>query len=288
MENNIFSLPRFSSYFKLTFRQSSFLLRLFIASFAVFVLLTTVIPYFLETYHATYISDFVGKHRVDKMWRSEIGYFTGGFFLITALCANYMFFVLNSKGKRMSTLMIPASYLEKYTAYFILYVIGGIIIFLIAAYASDIIRVLIAPLYAPEGSYIAIMPLDYFFSHGTCYDLEDWASTHRDYTIQLSNFLIIGGALTLQAYFALAGLLWHKHSVSKGIGIGIGLTTLYVFSCVESVKIFDKGARMIPRFNLDNFSYFIVSVWIVTIIFVITLYVISYFRFKESESINRW
>ena len=208
--------------------------------------------------------------------------------MITALCANYMFFALNSKGKRMSTLMIPASYLEKYTSYFLLYVIGGIIIFLIAAYASDLIRVLMAPLYAPEGSYIAIMPLDYFFSHGTCYDLEDCAGTHRDFTIQLSNFLIIGGALTLQAYFALAGLLWHKHSISKGIGVGIGLTTLYVFTCVESVKIFDKGVRMAPRFNLDNFYNFITLAWIAISILIVALYVISYFRFKESESINRW
>ena len=290
MENNTFSFFRFSSYLRLAFRQSGFLLRLLIASTAMFILLTSIVPYFTGTYLLSYRPDYIEGHYIDVMWLKEIHYFTIGFLIILAICANYMFYYLSTKGKRINSLLIPASNLEKFISHFILYIIGGFIIFFISAYLSDIVRVIIAPLYAPEDSYIAIMPFDYFISRGTCYDHEmaGYAGTHHDFSLQFSTFLILGGVLTLQAYFALAGILWHKHSISKGILAGICLTTLYVFTGIESVKIFDKGARMIPRFNLDNFSYFIVSVWIVTIIFVITLYVISYFRFKESESINRW
>lgn len=288
MENNIFSLPRFNSYFKLTLRQSSYLLRLFISAVSVLVLLTTLAPFIFDESNLIFRPEYIGNHKVDVMWRIEIKYFTITFFVILSFSASYMFSAMSSKERRINTLMIPASYLEKFTTYFILYIVGAFIIFFVSAYASDLIRALISPLYLQEGSYIAPMPLEYFFSRGTCYDLDINPSLHRIETTKLGIVMTVGFAIVLQAYFALAGILWHKHAISKGIGVGIGMTALYVFTCIESVKIFGANGRFAPRWDFVDFDAILLTIEIVFLVSIITLYVISYFRFKESESINRW
>lgn len=302
MDNQIFAADRFSAYFKkyVVEKKTTFLISagmLFIAALA----FCLGWPEAREVYSHDVVSNFVVIGNVtDPMWGPELTFFTLMWFATTLYCADF-YSVLSGKKERISVFTCPASNFEKFTTYFLIYVVILPLIFFVSFLLADAIRV-----WVYSGStfgvdcvhYIAPKYLLSFGCASEYWQTEYYASILAEpgaiekikemfevrAALQFS-FSLFGGLL-LQSLLALGSSIWTKKSGLKTICFGM------IFGIVSSIlfywgmRAFFGNIAMEPRFS-EGMSFF--YVWDAIVLAVIIFnWVLSYARFKEWEVIKRW
>lgn len=292
MNNEIFSFQRFGDYIRLhLLSNKKRLLQTSLMMIGIMVFVDAIMPFFTDPYTG-HNAGLYKEAGIDAMWIKEERTFSIFLFLYVLVAASEAFFSYNSKESRIRALTLPASNFEKFITYFLVYIIGVYVVFAIGFIATDYLRIAIAPLYAGEDAVIKPMPLAYFFNFGKLPGF-DYIDAE---TIRIKRLIITTSLMQLGAIFFLFSSIWPKNSRRKGLLTLLGTGTACVLLAILGLKVAHDiyGFNMISRFEgivefLDiSLNTFITASYCSATIWTVCLYLLSYFRFKEMESIERW
>lgn len=294
MENNIFSSTRCVNYLNKYIIENR---RQLLVNLAMIFGLLIVMAVFIS-----YVNRFINPMEyeftdipVDPMWRKELTTFTAILMVWAAFFGSKFFSVLSAKSNRASVLTNPASNLEKFTVYFMIYVVGFYIAFVAASFLADFIRVCVSRMYMSEGVVIATIPVKYVLTMGYSVNLEALpAGLDPSYMSMVETksligpMMTIGSLLVIESVFALGSILWAKSPMIKTIGVVALLVFLYNILLIWGFKVLLPGAS-VPRYDFDWSAETTATVgYVITAIICIFNYWIAYARFKESEIVERW
>lgn len=223
------------------------------------------------------------KHNFSP-WYGGIYYLRPAIFLFWGfgcLFASLMMEKMKNKTKRIAYLMTPATNFEKFFSRFLPVVIVFIIAFFLAFKLADYTRIAILSMRYPEFNITAIN-----ISQGLCsQNLDSMTHNWMELTALFSIYLFF------QSLFILGSTLWYKNPFIKTLATGMVITLLfYVVDALLVNSLFNES----QLFSAGDYCGEIIEKWITRrnlILFFsfLTLFnwVISYFRFKDSEIINR-
>lgn len=181
----------------------------------------------------------------------ELGNFNIFIFLASLLMVSSLaFHELGKNTGIVNMLMLPASTFEKWLSRWLLTVPVATIIILLILYICNMISSAIWCAYMsyPESVSISIIP----------------------YVKQINNFKYINLVALMQSAYFLGSLLWPNISWAKTTLA----VTLFALLCVSMVISFETEVYR--------------NVWGTGLPIALIIYIISYFRLKEDEIINRW
>ncbi|MDR1004748.1 MAG: hypothetical protein LBL97_07075 [Prevotellaceae bacterium] len=199
-------------------------------------------------------------------------------FIMGSVSASFMMERMKRKTGRIHTLMTPATPFEQFFSRWLILTFGFLAAFLIAYTLGDWTRVLIYRMVYPSLSGV-IEPVSVFtiirqiglvgLIKG---DLDIWTA--------LSLYLFV------QSFFVLGSSLWPRHALVRTFVAGVSILIAYML----------VGMGTFYAFEPDNFrggvsfSEQTAQMWmnIFLSVMVVVNWTLAYFRFKESEIINRW
>lgn len=221
-----------------------------------------------------------------QLYRTSTDYMISGLFIFAGMSfvfSSFMMENMQSKTKRISYLMSPSSMFEKFLERFLLIVIVYPLVFLIAFKLADLSRYFIFSIFYP-GYGIKLIEMNSLYSleqHRTVFhDLLDLCCAASVY-------------LFIQSLFILGSTLWFRKTAVKVVACMVGLYMIFFIVDGTLIHLLFKSGMQDFRTAFEVlFDFEDKSMWlkINTIFFsLMTLFawVISYFRFKESEIINR-
>ena len=188
---------------------------------------------------------------------------------------------MKSRMSRLSILMVPASPFEKFFSRWLISTVAYMLVFLIAFKLADYTRVLVYSIALPDQT-IAVADLKYLFTTEGNYILSPEMS--GEYKILF--FFIY---LFFQSCFILGSSIWPKNSLVKTLTAGLvviiltsviiaGVAKLVIGQSFVDSRVVDEG--FIER-NITTIAFCVVT------FFTLLNWVLAYYRFKESEIINR-
>lgn len=199
------------------------------------------------------------------------------FIIVFLLYVSAMMTPISNKRKRIDYLMLPCSSLEKYLSRFLIHIVGFIIAFFICLFIADIIRIGVFSLAYPEFGVkaldLGILTTDKMFA-------------------QSGIFIALCTVFTsVVAFFSLGSTVWQKHVAIKNVvtlTVIILLTACFIYLITDILT--PKGKEWGENFGIINISN--QMGYMLTIILFgalsIFFWVLAYFRFKETEIINKW
>lgn len=294
MTNDIFSPSRFALYVKqYAGENKKKLIQMVLTIIGTMIFVAAIFPILNGCYY--FPSHYNPTQYLDPMWEKETTVFWIFLFTFACVAAAGAFISYDTKIKRISALTFPASNLEKYLTYILFYGIAIYATFFVGLIVADYIRVWTAPIYATEGAMIEPLPLKYFFSFGHLIgDERDAMSYYDAESVKAMRMFTFTGLITLQSFFFLAASIWPKNARLRGILSLIGITIAMNFITYLAMKIFINIHGISFTFRFENemrdlgFETFTTIVYTIGIIVTIGFYLLSYKRFKEMESIERW
>lgn len=197
------------------------------------------------------------------------------------LFASLMMEKMKDKTKRIAYLMTPATNFEKFFSRFLPVVIVFIIAFFLAFKLADYTRIAILSIRYPEFNITAVNITQGLCSQNPGAMTDNW----MEFTALFSVYLFF------QSLFILGSTLWYKNPFIKTLATGIAITLLfYAVDALLVNSLFNES----QLFSVGDYCREIIEKWttrrnIIFLFSVLTLFnwVISYFRFKDSEIINR-
>lgn len=209
---------------------------------------------------------------VDLEWE------VGGILLVAfgTLSASMMLRDMASKPSRLSTLMTPATQGEKFMARFVLYVPVFFALFVACFYIADFVRYAVFVGIVPEDAYKVEL-----FNLADRFDPE----AREPYKSLLTCMgLFIGSG----SFFALGSSLWPSKSYIKtffalGVMIVIYLVIAFTAANLANHPHTTGGYVYSTHMNVNMWWFFTAAVAVACV-----NYTISFFRFRESEIVERW
>lgn len=196
-----------------------------------------------------------------------------GAFFVSAFSASFMFENMTTKTKRLSTLMLPASNAEKFIARFTIFVLGFFVLYFVSCAIAEFSRFIVLQSIYPHSPKLhlitpatIIADLDIDFTH------EDWRWAFT---------IFIGAFLFNQSLFGLGSSVWPKNSFIKTFGAIWAISLSYQLLTSIFIQLFDFSNAN-PNDDL--------LLWLLTgFLYIGTIFnwVLAYYRFKESEIIQR-
>lgn len=211
----------------------------------------------------------------DRMWSSTLVLFMWSLWGFGCLSASLTMEKMKSKTGRLSVLMTPATSFEKYFSRWVVSTFLFLVVFLIAFRLADYTRVLVYTLSYPDLEEIAALPLSHFVGDNTGY-----------YTLcRTTNEFIMVIALYFftQSCFVLGSSIWPRSAFLKTFVAGIFIVAVYALLIVWMFELSDKGNS--PSWLTNEVAFTLLS--IACAVFTLFNWTLAYFRFKESEIINR-
>lgn len=217
---------------------------------------------------------------MDPLWEFEARLFLFGFIIWGCISASFAMERMKSKTSRTVVLMTPATMFEKYFSRWLIATCGFVIVFLIAFKMADWTRVLVYMLKYPDAEKISSFPLwEFWTNSGAFYEEVGGGGPPMR--------VFISGCLFLQSFFMLGSTVWPKNALIKTFSAGIGIVVGYVLFAVVMGKMFLPDHFFMAKTNISDETILNVMV-VVSLIFTVFNWTVGYFRFKESEIINRW
>lgn len=225
--------------------------------------------------------DMSAAREEDPIWKFELIVFLWGLVIWGAISASFAMERMKTKTSRTVVLMTPATMFEKFFSRWLVATCGFLVVFLIAFKMADWTRLLVYTLIFPGSDVISSFPLLQFCSNSGIFN-----EAKADYHMV---WLFISGYLVVQSFFLLGSAIWPKNALIKTFAAGVVITIVYIM----------VGLLFAQMFFPDNFRMGNVGIdieettgqniaLIVNWCFIFLNWVLAYFRFKESEIINRW
>lgn len=271
IKDTFFSMPRFASICRKEMVESwrPNLLR-FVMMYGIMAIILIWGGYW------QYSSELPGSHySEDIMWNMTVTLFVIAIHIMGMLSASFVMERMKSKTGRINILMTPATMFEKFLARWLIYTFAFLVCFLIAFKLADWTRVVIYNIFYPDIEPIAPVPWDYFLKSGF-------------YQAKSSISINIAAYFCLQSFFVLGSVIWPKRSFVNTCVALVCISIAYITVGVIVAKVFAEKYIEEPNgifSSEDSFSFVVISLCSFIALFNWTL---AYFRFKESEIINRW
>lgn len=197
----------------------------------------------------------------------------------------FMFYIsrmmqpMSSKKRRINFLMLPASSLEKFLVRFIPATIGFVVVFFLCFKLADFARILLGTMLYPDVKFHIIELSSYLVSNKEAIDIFD-----------LYIFLVPLSVLALIfSLFVFGATFWQKNVFIKSF---LSITSIVVILTYMSHKLciylsvgdsYYGNAFLHPKIFFEHITLSICIYTFMAIFFC----VLAYFRFKESEYIDR-
>ena len=185
---------------------------------------------------------------------------------------------MNSKLKRLSYLVTPASNLEKYLTRWIITTIGFVVAFFVALWMADLLRVSICVIAYPDIEIKFIDIPKY---------IHDVAEKSVFFGFLHLYFL-------LQSLFLLGATVWEKASFIKTFTAVAAFIGAFIVICRWTILLFyeniDGYGNVIQSFELSRTlsqEQALLLLDIIMAIFTLTFWILAFFRIRESEITKR-
>lgn len=275
MQNNFFSFKRFCFLFRKDFLENWKTLLLHFVT--LFVLLTVIFCFICKS-DCDSMMHF-GRSNIIIAGTKYISFALGLFWALGCFWGSNMFSKMQSKITRISFLMTPATSFEKFLSGFIQIVLLYLVAIFVVFKLGDYTRVAVFTVFYPG---FKILPSDlslFVVQNG----VPDWWPIWGMFSIYLF----------FQSLFIIGSILWYKKPFIKTIGLGLAI--YLIFLLINSAFIDLLYADDMNDFVLKSNSFLNCfddsHIWRYSIVFFscFTLFnwALAYFRFKESEIINR-
>jgi hypothetical protein len=207
------------------------------------------------------------------------------FFVAGVFFASTFMVSMNSKLKRISYLVNPASNLEKYLTRWLVTTIGYILAFFIALWIADVIRVAACSIIFPDAD-IRFLDLSKLRYPG-----DDFRNGYYMMPRQVFDAMIFF-YLLLQSLFLLGSTFWEKASFLKTFTALSAIIFVYIMICRWAILLSYGGLDGFGNV-LQSFSSGITDKHVFTCIYLVLSFMtlanwtFAYFRIRESEIIKR-
>lgn len=208
----------------------------------------------------------------DSGWSAMMVLFIGGLFVFGSLASSMAFSDFGNKQKRLGVLTFPALESEKLLARWCVYVPGFIVLFLLACIVAECVR------------YVSLIMI---VDHS---ELVEFFSLNKmifavDGTLLNEYKLTAGGFLAVEAIFFLGSIVWAKGAYIKtSISVGV-LGVAYSFIGFLTIASLGDFNNTVPAYSGETGRN--VVLWLEVIVTLVA-YGLAYWRYKDSEILNRW
>ncbi|MDY5239099.1 hypothetical protein [Bacteroides helcogenes] len=278
IRDTFFSMPRFVSLCRKEMVESwkANVLRM-VLIYGILAIVFVWNAYF--TYDNCAASNSWGEAGEDPVWFFDSLFFLWAIVIMGCLSASFQMERMKTKTNRTATLMLPATMFEKFISHWLIFTFGFLIVFLIAFKLADWTRVLFFMIKYPDMDAIAPVPI---FSYLIDTSAEHWVMFESCGKLALG----VSFYFLLHSCFTLGSSIWPKNAFLKTFVAGVIIVIVYLMIGAGLAKIFFPEHYMGPGYFSEDLGY----LW-GTILFsfgALFNWVLAYFRFKESEIINRW
>lgn len=278
IRDTFFSAPRFVSLCRKEMVESwkANLLR-FVMMYGIMAIAFVWNGYFQYNYPEGLINRGITQ---DPIWTFELGAFVWALVIMGLLSASFIMERMKSKTNRIAMLMTPATMFEKFFSRWLVFTFGFLIVFLIAFKLADWTRVAVYTVSYPElKDIITSTPLSHLVGKGQFWTVFDDC-----------NYFMLGVSAYFfaQSLFVLGSSIWPKNSFVKTFSAIVVVAIIYIAigSALAKILFEARGVRGVNQDISDE----AMTLWTTIIFFSMAIFnwVVAYFRFKESEIINRW
>ncbi len=213
----------------------------------------------------------------DPAWDSIFHIMIIGLFIFSCISASLIMDRMKTKTSSLSVLLTPVTPFEYFFSRWIVFTAGFLAVYLVAYTLADWTRVLFFLMKAPEGMIVEPASLHHIVSVNPFGIFKD-----EDGASRVAGFIM--GYFFLQSFFVLGSSIWPKNSFLKTFAAGILL--IIVFALIGQACYALGGVRSA---NVEMTSE--VGNLIAGLImggFILANWALAYYRFKESEIINRF
>lgn len=207
---------------------------------------------------------------------NEVFFFFFLFSIISSIAGSLMFANMKTKEGRISTLLLPSTAFDKYLVRWLAIVPGLVIIFFIGFYIGDITRIIVSWVMHDDmgNNYYKITN---FWSIVCC------AFGNSSISFLIST-LIICGYFFSQALYIFGAILWPKLSYIKTLLALWALQMIITSGFIFIKGIFNFSLLALSEIQIISLLWCIV---VVLILLTLTLYYLTYLRFKRSEVVYK-
>ncbi len=183
-----------------------------------------------------------------------------------ALGASLFMENMTSNGLRLNSLMSPASDLEKYLSRFLICIVGVTIAFVACFALADLLRVAYYHIQYPAETV-------HYFGPFAIQDLAE------------NIFYFWIGLFAVQSTFVLGSTVWPKNSFLKTFGAIVVFMIVFIIVSNNVYGLFlEPGHCFTTESTITNVTD---AMKVAVFVWIAFCYITAYFRFKESEIINR-
>ena len=277
--NNIFNIKRFGLVFRKEFMENW--KRYIMYFLTMFGIMTVVITWqtinhydIVEKGLSSSFNLNINKQLLQSLWLM--------FFVSWMIFASRFMTPMDSKLKRISYLISPSSNFEKYLSRWIIVTVAYIILFFIALWIADVIRVVICSV---RYNNIDVIFIDFTKLIYTGEELRfpEYLCDKKTFTFVLSICVL------LQSICILGSTFWEKSTFIKTFVAGALIVFVYTLLYRWTVILFYGnfnvfGEILESSFNKDKVLMFMSCM---LCIFTLTNWTLAFFRFCESEITKR-
>ena len=236
--------------------------------------------YFKYRYHNT--AYFIRHANADPAWEFILISFLCFLFAFGCLSASLLMEKMKNKTSRLSALMVPATPFEKFFSRWLVSTIVFLVVFLIAFKLADYTRVSIYSLIYPDAKG-AILPVNLGYLVGSG---KRWFLFNETYEL----IFVLSIYCFIQSLFVLGSSVWPKNSFLKTF---VAVTIIVLIYVVVGIAV---GNMLFNGSHNRDCSYIFSSITeqqafnlasIAFVLFALVNSTLAYFRFKESEIIQR-
>ena len=276
IKDTFFSLPRFMNHCRkeMVEKWRSNVLRMVLMSGVMAVVMVWNGYFEYRYWHSGQIED--------PAWTFLLVVFIWSLWGFGCLSASFTMEKMKTKTSRTSMVMDPATPFEKFFSRWCVFTVEFLVIFLISYKLADYTRFIIYSLAYPEEKDF-IIPVDLSHLVGERKTYYTLCRTGLQFGALLSAYFFV------QSLFVLGSSIWPKNSFLKTFASGTVIAIVYFLLAVFMSKMF-----------LENGNYYSENVFtgmsedtamrimiVVGIFFTLMNWTLAYFRFKESEIVNR-
>ena len=218
----------------------------------------------------------------DPAWTFLLVVFIWSLWGFGCLSASFTMEKMKTKTSRTSMLMVPATPFEKFFSRWFVFTVVFLVIFLISYKLADYTRFIISSLAYPEEKDF-IIPVDLSHLVGERKTYYTLCRTGLQFGALLSAYFFV------QSLFVLGSSIWPKNSFLKTFASGTVIAIVYFLLAVFMSKMFLENGNYYSENVFTGMSEdTAMSIMIVVgIFFTLMNWTLAYFRFKESEIVNR-
>ena len=276
IKDTFFSLPRFMNLCRKEMVENwrSYVLRM-VLMYGVMAVVLVWNGYFEYRYwHSGQIED--------PAWTFLLVVFIWSLWGFGCLSASFTMEKMKTKTSRTSMLMVPATPFEKFFSRWFVFTVVFLVIFLISYKLADYTRFIIYSLAYPEEKDF-IIPVDLSHLVGERKTYYTLCRTGLQFGALLSAYFFV------QSLFVLGSSIWPKNSFLKTFASGTVIAIVYFLLAVFMSKMFLENGNYYSENVFTGMSEdTAMSIMIVVgIFFTLMNWTLAYFRFKESEIVNR-